>query len=170
MSRPERQRVEGFALAFAETKLDGWNSAASTPQRKDAPIQVALRFAFESVRFQLDSTKSNGARFLSRQPGCGHDGSTAPRCTTTTRAGHGTALSPETCVCGAEGDAADGFVQPKTHARTPKEVVGGFAILRANSKAEAIQLAKDFLQAVGDGECELRQIFEADTYAQEAAT
>src|ERR1700682_4431211 len=41
-----------------------------------------------------------------------------------------------------------------------KEVVGGFAILRANSKAEAIQLAKDFLQAVGDGECELRQIFE----------
>ncbi len=42
-----------------------------------------------------------------------------------------------------------------------KEVVGGFAILRANSKAEAIQLAKDFLQNVGDGECELRQIYEA---------
>src|SRR5579859_70140 len=29
-----------------------------------------------------------------------------------------------------------------------KEVVGGFAILKANSKQEAIQLAKDFLQAV----------------------
>jgi hypothetical protein len=43
-----------------------------------------------------------------------------------------------------------------------KEVVGGFAILRANSKQEAIQLAKDFLQVVGDGECELRQIYEAD--------
>jgi len=42
-----------------------------------------------------------------------------------------------------------------------KELVGGFAILRANSKEEAIQLAKDFLQAVGDGECELRQIYEA---------
>jgi hypothetical protein len=41
-----------------------------------------------------------------------------------------------------------------------KEVVGGFAILRANSKQEAIQLAKDFLQSVGDGECELRQIYE----------
>jgi hypothetical protein len=40
-----------------------------------------------------------------------------------------------------------------------KEVVGGFAILQANSKEEAIQLAKDFLQAVGDGECELRQLF-----------
>jgi len=42
-----------------------------------------------------------------------------------------------------------------------KEVIGGFAILRANSK-EAIQLAKDFLQVAGDGECELRQVYEAD--------
>ena len=41
-----------------------------------------------------------------------------------------------------------------------KELVGGFAILQANSKAEAIQLAKDFLSVVGTGECELRQIFE----------
>ncbi len=41
-----------------------------------------------------------------------------------------------------------------------KEVVGGFAILKANSKAEAIQMAKDFLNFVGDGECELRQIYE----------
>jgi hypothetical protein len=51
-----------------------------------------------------------------------------------------------------------------------KEVVGGFAILRANSKEEAIQLAKDFLQVAGDGECELRQIFEADTCVQKATT
>jgi hypothetical protein len=43
-----------------------------------------------------------------------------------------------------------------------KEVVGGFAILKANSKAEAIQMAKDFLNFVGDGECELRQIYEMD--------
>jgi len=42
-----------------------------------------------------------------------------------------------------------------------KEVVGGFAILQANSKDEAIELAKNFLQAAGDGECELRQLFEA---------
>jgi hypothetical protein len=40
-----------------------------------------------------------------------------------------------------------------------KEVVGGFAILQTNSKEDAIQLAKNFLQAVGDGECELRQLF-----------
>jgi hypothetical protein len=42
-----------------------------------------------------------------------------------------------------------------------KEVVGGFAILQAKSKAEAIELVKDFLQVAGDGECEIRQIFEA---------
>jgi hypothetical protein len=51
-----------------------------------------------------------------------------------------------------------------------KEVVGGFAILLANSKQEAIQLARDFLQVTGEGECELRQIFEVDTCAQKAAT
>ena len=51
-----------------------------------------------------------------------------------------------------------------------KEVVGGFAILKANSKQEAIQLAKDFLQAVGDGECEIRQIYEADAGAQAAGS
>src|SRR5271169_2727973 len=44
-----------------------------------------------------------------------------------------------------------------------KELVGGFAILKTNSKEEAIQLAKDFLKAVGEGECELRQLYEADT-------
>ena len=41
-----------------------------------------------------------------------------------------------------------------------KEVVGGFAILKANSKEEAIQMAKDFLKFAGEGECELRQIYE----------
>jgi len=41
-----------------------------------------------------------------------------------------------------------------------KEVVGGFAILRAKSKEAAIRLAKDFLSVVGEGECELRQIYE----------
>lgn len=42
------------------------------------------------------------------------------------------------------------------------EVVGGFALLQANSKEEAIQLAKDFLKVAGEGECELRQIYEAN--------
>src|SRR5580658_5474983 len=41
-----------------------------------------------------------------------------------------------------------------------KELVGGFALLEAKSKAEAIQLSKDFLNVAGDGECELRQLYE----------
>ena len=42
-----------------------------------------------------------------------------------------------------------------------KEVVGGFAILDAASKDEAVKLVKDFLGVVGgEGECELRQLYE----------
>ena len=41
-----------------------------------------------------------------------------------------------------------------------KEVVGGFAILQAKSKAHAIELAMEFLEVAGDGECEIRQIYE----------
>jgi hypothetical protein len=41
-----------------------------------------------------------------------------------------------------------------------KEVVGGFALIKASSKEEAIQLTKDFLKVAGDGECELRQLYE----------
>ena len=46
-----------------------------------------------------------------------------------------------------------------------KEVVGGFAILQAESKEEAIQMCKDFLQVAGDGECEIRQLYEAPAHA-----
>ena len=42
-----------------------------------------------------------------------------------------------------------------------KEVVGGFAILQANSKSEAIEMVKRFLKVAGDGECEIRQVFDA---------
>jgi hypothetical protein len=42
-----------------------------------------------------------------------------------------------------------------------KELVGGFAILKVNSKQEAIELARKFLQVHGEGECELRQLYEA---------
>jgi hypothetical protein len=41
-----------------------------------------------------------------------------------------------------------------------KEVVGGFAILKADSKEEAIELAKQFLSVAGEGECELRELYE----------
>jgi hypothetical protein len=41
-----------------------------------------------------------------------------------------------------------------------KEVVGGFAILQAPSKKEAVEITKRFLAVVGGGECEIRQIYE----------
>ena len=46
-----------------------------------------------------------------------------------------------------------------------KEVIGGLAILQADSKEEAVELVKQFLRTAGDGECELRQIFEASQQA-----
>ncbi|MGH9795226.1 MAG: YciI family protein [Candidatus Acidiferrales bacterium] len=52
-----------------------------------------------------------------------------------------------------------------------KELIGGLAILQANSKQEAIELAKQFLHVAGDGECELRELYDAeqDTRAEGAA-
>lgn len=41
-----------------------------------------------------------------------------------------------------------------------KEVVGGWAIIKADSKAEAVELTKRFLAHVGEGECELRQLYD----------
>ena len=43
-----------------------------------------------------------------------------------------------------------------------KEVIGGLAILRADSKEAAIELARKFLHVAGDGECELRPLFDPD--------
>ena len=67
-----------------------------------------------------------------------------------------TALGARVRRSGSKMTVTDG---PFTEA---KEVIGGFAILSANSKAEAIELAKNFLQVAGEGECELRQICEVN--------
>ena len=42
-----------------------------------------------------------------------------------------------------------------------KEVVGGFALLQVKSKEEAIELTRRFLHLAGDGEAELRQVYDA---------
>ncbi len=51
-----------------------------------------------------------------------------------------------------------------------KEIVGGFAILEAASKKEAVELARKFLKVAGDGECELRALFEAPEKTQAHAS
>lgn len=73
-------------------------------------------------------------------------------------------LSTEGCMpsaLGARVRRTDGKITvtdgPFTEA---KELVGGLAILKADSKQEAIEMAKAFLSVVGQGECELRQLCE----------
>ena len=47
-----------------------------------------------------------------------------------------------------------------------KELVGGFAIIQANSKKEAIEHARYFLQVAGGGETEIRQLHEVSAAAK----
>jgi hypothetical protein len=49
-----------------------------------------------------------------------------------------------------------------------KEIVGGFAIIQANSKEEAITWTRRFLEVAGDGECEIRQLYEDPALAPQA--
>jgi len=73
------------------------------------------------------------------------------------------ALGARVRIDGGKHTVSDG---PFTEA---KEVVGGFAILDAPSKEIAISYAKEFLNEVGVGECELRQLYDADFASQDAA-
>jgi len=76
----------------------------------------------------------------------------------------GVLLSTEGCLPSASGarvrrsegnfKVVDG---PFTEA---KEIVGGFALIQAPSKTAAIEIAKNFMNVAGDGETEVRQIYE----------
>ncbi len=73
-------------------------------------------------------------------------------------------LSTEGCLptsAGARVRLADGkFTVTDGPFAETKEVVGGFAIIRANSKEEAIEHTKYFLKVAGGGETEIRQLYE----------
>lgn len=43
----------------------------------------------------------------------------------------------------------------------PKESIDRFALIRANSKQEAIEVAKRFVSAAGDGQGEMVEVFDA---------
>ena len=45
-----------------------------------------------------------------------------------------------------------------------KEVVGGFAIMLLDSKEDALDWTRRFLEVAGDGVCELRQLYEVPAY------
>ena len=42
-----------------------------------------------------------------------------------------------------------------------KEVIAGYALVQTGSREEAIEIAKRFLAVAGDGETEVRQLYEA---------
>jgi hypothetical protein len=48
-----------------------------------------------------------------------------------------------------------------------KELIAGFALIQAKSKAEAVELTKRFLEVAGDGESEIRQVYEASDCSAE---
>ena len=50
-----------------------------------------------------------------------------------------------------------------------KELVAGFAIIQAKSKEEAIEHTRRFLKIAGDGETEIRQVFNAADATSEHA-
>ena len=45
-----------------------------------------------------------------------------------------------------------------------KELIAGFAIVQVPSKAEAIELSKRFLKIAGDGESEIRQMYDQPAF------
>ena len=78
-------------------------------------------------------------------------------------------LAVEGCLPTARGARvrlADGKVSVTDGPFTEsKEVVGGLAILQCASKEEAIQRTREFLAVAGPGECELRQLYDAEPAA-----
>jgi hypothetical protein len=81
-------------------------------------------------------------------------------------------LAVEGCmpsVTGARVRKSDGktIVADGPFAET-RELIGGLAILKADSKEHAIELARYFLGHAADGECELRQLYEANCVEQNA--
>ena len=48
-----------------------------------------------------------------------------------------------------------------------KELIGGFAIINAESKAEAVELTKRFLRVAGDGESEIRQLYDPEEFGHQ---
>jgi hypothetical protein len=48
-----------------------------------------------------------------------------------------------------------------------KELIGGFCMIRVNSKEEAVEWARRGIAIHGDGECEVRQVFQASDFPAE---
>jgi hypothetical protein len=82
-------------------------------------------------------------------------------------------LSTEGCLpsaAGARVRLSDGsFTVTDGPFAETKELIGGFAIIQAGSKEQAIEHTKHFLQVAGGGETEIRQLYEAEAPATASA-
>jgi len=78
-------------------------------------------------------------------------------------------LSTEGCLPSARGArvrlSAGNFIVTDGPFAETKELVGGFAIIQAASKQEAIERTRYFLQVAGEGETEIRELYEAPAAA-----
>jgi hypothetical protein len=76
----------------------------------------------------------------------------------------GVLLAAEGCLPSAKGArirlSAGKFTLTDGPFTEAKEIIGGFALIKANSKGEAIEHIKTFLKVAGDGECEIRQVYD----------
>jgi hypothetical protein len=77
----------------------------------------------------------------------------------------GKLLATEGCLPSALGArvrlAGDKFTVTDGPFTESKELIAGFALIQAGSKEEAVEYTKEFLKVAGDGETEIRQIYEA---------
>jgi len=85
----------------------------------------------------------------------------------------GVLLSTEGCQPSAKGARlrlSDGTITVTDGPFTEsKELIGGFALIQVKSREEAIEWTKRFLRVAGDGESEIRQMYEAADFAAETA-
>lgn len=76
----------------------------------------------------------------------------------------GILLATEGCLPSAQGApdrlSAGRFSLTDGNFTESKEIIGGFALIQASSKEQAIDYNKQFLKLGGDGETEIRQLFE----------
>jgi hypothetical protein len=83
----------------------------------------------------------------------------------------GTLLAAEGCLPSAKGArirlAKGKFRVIDGPFTESKELIAGFALIQTKSKAEAIEYSKAFLKVAGDGETEIRQIFEVGDFVAE---
>jgi hypothetical protein len=77
----------------------------------------------------------------------------------------GVLLATEGCLSSALGArvrlTGGKFMVPDGPFAETKELIGGFALIQSPSKQEAIEFTKNFLKIAGDGETEIRQVYEA---------